>query len=196
MKSKGFTLIELMVVVVIIGILAAIAIPNFMSMRVRAKESATQSNMHTLQLAGEDFSTMAEGMYPEALTDQVDDALLAIGLTVVNDHCLADAEPATGATCNDGNDANGIALLPANNTYRNPFVGSANSVDNNGTQVDVTTQLANPPIHADNPAAGTSGEGSVYWGPVGTAGNVAMTGYVVFGDGDKAILTLTLTSGQ
>ena len=65
-SNKGFTLIELMIVVAIIGILAAIAIPNFMRFQLKAKSSEGKVNIAAIRTAQESY--LAEfGSYVPAL---------------------------------------------------------------------------------------------------------------------------------
>jgi type IV pilus assembly protein PilA len=58
MQSKGFTLIELMIVVAIIGILAAIAIPNYMNYQMKAKTSEAKANLGAIKTS--EVAYMAE----------------------------------------------------------------------------------------------------------------------------------------
>ena len=63
-ESRGFTLIELMFVIVIIGIIATIAVVSYSRMAARAKGAVVHENMHTVHLAMEDFSVERLGVYP------------------------------------------------------------------------------------------------------------------------------------
>jgi prepilin-type N-terminal cleavage/methylation domain-containing protein len=67
--ERGFTLVELMIVVIVIGLLAAIAVPNFLASESRAREAGVKTNMHTFQLAAEDFRVRYDSTYAASARD-------------------------------------------------------------------------------------------------------------------------------
>lgn len=71
--EEGFTLIELMVVVMIIAILIAIAVPTFLGARERSQERAAQSNLRTAFTAAKTFYTDNQA-WDAAVTEAVLDA--------------------------------------------------------------------------------------------------------------------------
>jgi prepilin-type N-terminal cleavage/methylation domain-containing protein len=63
-RRAGFTLIELMIVIAIIAILAAILVPNFIRARAQGQLTACKSNLKNIGTACEMYSTDSAGRYP------------------------------------------------------------------------------------------------------------------------------------
>jgi type IV pilus assembly protein PilA len=63
-KQEGFTLIELMVVILIIGILVAIAVPVFFAAQSNAQAGACKDNLRTIDSAIMQYSAANAGTYP------------------------------------------------------------------------------------------------------------------------------------
>jgi prepilin-type N-terminal cleavage/methylation domain-containing protein len=66
-KQKGFTLVELMIVVAIIGVLAAVAIPKFADMLEKSKEGATKGNLSAIKSSISNYYADNQGTYPANL---------------------------------------------------------------------------------------------------------------------------------
>lgn len=68
-SRKGFTLIELMIVIAIIAILAAILVPNFIRARAQGQVTSCKSNLKNIGTACEMYATDNGGRYPKTLDD-------------------------------------------------------------------------------------------------------------------------------
>ena len=68
LNKKGFTLIELMIVIAIIAILAAILVPNFVKARAQGQLTACKSNLKNIGTAEEMYAADHNGRYTPQLT--------------------------------------------------------------------------------------------------------------------------------
>ena len=103
-NTKGFTLIELMIVIAIIGILAAIAIPNFISYRNKSFCSRTESDASTIAAAMADYFAIPAHIDLPAFGDLNN----GNGITLSGDNNTADAGTTLGGNPNTHHHYHGV----------------------------------------------------------------------------------------
>ena len=118
--QKGFTLIEIMIVVAIIAILAAIAIPNFISYRKTSQANACISNMKAI-LAAQEAYAMKNGSYASNFTQLCGSSASDPGFLKSEPKCPAngtytinatDSRGAATCTCSLGDNDGFAHVLP------------------------------------------------------------------------------------
>ena len=74
-RESGFTLVELMIVMLIIGVLAAVAVPSFIGSIKNAREAALKEDLHVMRQAIDSY-TMDKNKAPQSLDDLVQSGYL------------------------------------------------------------------------------------------------------------------------
>jgi prepilin-type N-terminal cleavage/methylation domain-containing protein len=124
-NEKGFTLIELMIVIAIIGILAAIAIPNFIAYRNKAFCSAAESDANTISAAIANYYAIPTNVATPTLAQLNNPVLsgtnvaaapaeaagvITIAITDGSGRCPADYQAAMNAAANANSFWNGAGV--------------------------------------------------------------------------------------
>lgn len=129
--QKGFTLIELMIVIAIIAILAAILIPNFLHARAESQTAACEGNEKQLATALEEYAVDFSGAYPATFA-----ALQAVGPNTYISN--VPKEPVNGGVYT-------LSLVAVNCPA--PVVGASfYEIDDPGAVHDPTVKIANAPL--------------------------------------------------
>lgn len=73
-SRRGFTLVEIMIVVVLVGMLAAMALPAFQKVRMHSQNTATISDLRTFRAAFEQYNLEMGGWPPDSITNNWPDS--------------------------------------------------------------------------------------------------------------------------
>jgi type IV pilus assembly protein PilA len=173
--QKGFTLIELMIVVAIIGILAAIAIPNFLQYQMKSRQSEAKTNLQAIRTS--EIAFQAErGCYIGAAAEGV--AAPAAGTKTVPAAWGLGLGPAAAGTVWCA----GAGAVAAGNFRDMGFVATGNV---NYRYIADATALANPVTVALSCAAAIAGLAGA--GPLVQANFVASASSNLDGDATVSI---------
>lgn len=127
-RTRGFTLIELMLVVAIIGLLAAIAIPKFANLVTKSKEAAVRGSLGSLRSALALYYADQEGNYPGCLGVAFNTYCLPLALVpryiasipTASIPTQGDHVPNAGVRFGEPNGPAGYAVVPEWRAYMGP----------------------------------------------------------------------------
>lgn len=159
--KKAFSLVELMIVVAVLGILAAIVVPQFQSHTTHAKESAAKSDLRTLRSAIELYTAQHNGIppgYPNGDITAAPSALTFVWqLTGASNESGQIAAPGT-AGYNLGPYMRTFPKNPFNNDWSVKMVGNSEEFPTNATgNFGYIYQPATKTIKLDWPGTDSAG---------------------------------------